>query len=433
MSMKTKSIKLAGIAIVLALSLYHFGYSAMYAGNVGFVDFSIFLRQVENFSETGELYIYTENMEAYAPGTPVYKFPPMYAMLLLPVVKGGYGDGVYQLHWLLQILVFLLTVAMIVIALAGRRPGWYALAAAALALNFEPFFETLFRLQIELPLLLLFTLCLVAFKKGRDGLAGAALAICAMLKIYPAFLLLYFCVKRRWAVVAWCIATMGLIQLASLIVVGPQENHLFWFKILPVMLQEGAKVTLENIGIAKYPQLLVGATPAMAATLSRIFCLALLAASIFAVVRAERVGGGRDPVALEWALFVSLMLLFLPNSWAHYQLLLLLPLLIVIEECMASQRPRPAVLASSMLACLLLLFYFPCADGSMPFPCAATPWFMGLFRFPRPFHDAMVNLRVLSGLLVWGASFALLILPRASSAGESSRSPVAHHSASHAP
>jgi hypothetical protein len=431
--MKTKSVKLAGIAIVLALSLYHFGYSAMYAGNVGFVDFSIFLRQVENFQETGELYIHTENMEAYAPGTPVYKFPPLYAMLLLPVVKGGYGDGIYQLHWLLQLVVFLLTVAVIVVALAGRRPGWYALAAAALALNFEPFFETLFRLQIELPLLLLFTLCLLAFMRGRDGLAGAALALCAMLKIYPAFLLLYFCVKRRWAVVAWCMATMGLIQVAGLIVIGPEENYLFYFKILPVMLQEGAKVTLENIGIAKYPQLLLGATPATADALSRMLCLALLAASIFAVVRAERTGGEKAPIALEFALFVSLMLLFLPNSWAHYQLLLLLPLLVALKGCMAPERLRPAVLASVMLASLLLLFYFPCADASMPFPCAATPWFMGLFRFPRPFHDAMVNLRVLSGLLVWGASFALIILPRASTEGGRRRSPGADHSASHAP
>ncbi len=428
--MKTKSVRLAAVAIVLALSLYHFGYSAMYAWKVGFVDFSIFLRQVENFSQTGELYIYTENMEAYAPGTPVYKFPPLYAMLLLPVVMGGYGDGVYHLHWLLQILAYLLTVAMIVVALAGRRPGWYALAAAALALNFEPFFETLFRLQIELPLLLLFTLCLLAFIKGRNGLAGAALALCAMLKIYPAFLLLYFCVKRRWAVVVWCIAVMGLIQVASLIVVGPEQNYLFYFKILPVMLHEGAKVTLENIGIAKYPQLLLGATPAASAALSRFFCLALLAASIFAVLRAEREGSRNAPIALEWALFVSLMLLFLPNSWAHYQLLLLLPLLVALKGCLAPERLRPAVLASVMLASLLLLFYFPCADASMPFPCAATPWFMGLFRFPRPFHDAMVNLRVLSGLLVWGASFALIILPRPSSAGEKPLSPGAERSAS---
>jgi hypothetical protein len=423
----------AGIAIVLALSVYHFGYSAMYAGNVGFVDFSIFLRQVEQFSHTGELYIHTENMEAYAPGTPVYKFPPLYAMLLLPVVKGGFGDSVYYVHWALQILVYLLTAALLVIALAGRRPGWYAMAAAVLILNFEPFFETLFRLQIELPLLLLFTLCLLAGIKGRDGLAGAALALCAMLKIYPAFLLLYFCVKRRWAVVAWCLATMALIQVASLIVIGPEENYLFYFKILPVMLQEGAQVTLENIGLAKYPQLLLGVGPAAASAMSRTFCLVLLVASIYAVMRSERIDRGRRSRPLEFALFVSLMLLFLPNSWAHYQLLLLLPLLVMLRECMMPGRGRPAVLASVMLASVLLLFYFPCADGSMPFPCAATPWFMGLIRLPRHFHDAMVNLRVLSGLLVWGAAFAMLILPRASIADESPRSPGADHTASPAP
>ena len=225
---------------------------------------------------------------------------------------------------------------------------------------------------------------------------------------------------------------MALIQLASLIVIGPEQNYLFYFKVLPFMLQEGAKVTLENIGLAKYPQLLLGAGPVLAKVISQILCLALLAASIFAVVRTQRRDSGEQAIALEFVMFVSLMLLFLPNSWAHYQLLLLLPVLVLLKGCMAPERARPAVLASVLLAALLLLFYFPCADGSMPFPCAATPWFMGLFRFPRPFHDAMVNLRVLSGLLVWGASFALLVIPRASNGGGSRRSPAVDHSAIHA-
>jgi hypothetical protein len=409
--MITRSVKPAGIAVLLALSVYHFGYSAMYAEDIGFVDFSIFLQQAEYFAETGRLYIHVENMEAYAPGTPVYKFPPLYAMLLLPVVKGGFGDAVYHVHWLLQILFYLLTVVAIVVALEGRRAGWYALVAALLALNFEPFFETLFRLQLELPLLLLLTLCLLSLMKGKDALAGAALAVCTMLKIYPAFLLIYFCIKRKWAAVGWCLATMVLIQVACMIVIGPQENYLFFFRILPVMLQEGAKVTLENIGLAKYPQLLLGAGPTLAKAVSQLFCLALLAASVYAVLRAARIERSSRLIALEFALFVSLMLLFLPNSWAHYQLLLLLPLLVVLKWCLPPEPPRPAVVACAMLACGLLLFYFPCADASLPYPCARTPWFLGLFRFPRSFHDSMVDLRVLSGLLAWGASFALLIAP----------------------
>ena len=121
---------------------------------------------------------------------------------------------VYDGHWLLQLMLYLLAAALAAWAL--RPPRWqvFAVAAALAALNFEPFFETLFGLQVETLMLLLLAICLIALQRGRDPVAGVGLAVCGMLKIYPAFLLLYLLVKRRWAAIGWCAGASLLIAVA---------------------------------------------------------------------------------------------------------------------------------------------------------------------------------------------------------------------------
>jgi len=397
-----KIAKYAGAAILLALSCYHFVYSAHHAGAFGFADFSIFLQEAENFLESGELYSHIDNMEAYAPGTPVYKFPPLYAMLLLPLVAGGISENIYIYHWIVQIIFYLLAATLAIRLLNRPHNGWFLFFAAVAILNFEPFFETLYRLQIETPLLLLLTLCLLLHIKGKDALAGAALGICVMLKIYPALLLVYFIMRRRWLAIAWCLGAMALIQAASLIIIGPQQNYIFFFKILPSMMGEQTRLILENFGIAGYLQSLLGLAPAAAKRVAQLICLALLAASLYALRK-----DGRSE--LQFTLFIPLMLLLLPNSWANYQLLLLLPLLVVLRSCITQARPRPELAAVLLIAYLLLLFYAPCAGASQPYPCAVTPFFLGLLQFPRPFHDGLVALRILASLALWGSALYLLL------------------------
>jgi hypothetical protein len=401
--------KYAGAAILLALSCYHFVNSAHHAGAFGFVDFSIFLQEAENFLESGELYAHIDNMEAYAPGTPVYKFPPLYAMLLLPLVAGGISEHIYTYHWIFQIICYLLAAVLAIQLLNRPKNGWFLVLAAVAVLNFEPFFETLYRLQIETALLLLLTLCLLLHIKGKDALAGTALGICVMLKIYPALLLVYFIMRRRWTAIAWCLGAMVLIQTASLIIIGPQQNYIFFFKILPSMMGEQPKLILENFGIAGYLQSLLGLTPAAAKRVAQLICLALLATSLYALRR----GDSRE---LRFTLFIPLMLLFLPNSWANYQLLLLLPLLVVLRSCISKTRPRPELAAALLIAYLLALFYAPCADASQPYPCAVTPLFLGLWQFPRPFHDGLVALRIFASLALWGSAIFLLLERSASCA-----------------
>jgi hypothetical protein len=204
---------------------------------------------------------------------------------------------------------------------------------------------------------------------------------------------------------------MALIQVASLIIIGPEQNQVFFFKILPAMMAEHASLIPENLGVAGYIQQLLGIAPEAAKRVSQLISLALLSISLYALYRGGAPQGEGDRAALEYALFFPLLLLFMPNSWAHYQLLLLLPFMVALGRVVDGEGPRAEPGALLLVAYSLTLFYSPCAAAETGFPCAGDPLMLGLFSLPRSFHDGMVLLRVFSSLLLW-LSCLLLLLDR---------------------
>lgn len=407
-----------GAAVLLLLSAYHFAVSSWNSVARGIVDFPIFVRHAERFLETGDLYVYAENLAAYAPSTAVYKFPPTYAMFLLPLVRNGIPKLLYYYHWAFLLAVYLGAVTLAIHALRPARAGPFVFGALLLALNLEPFFETLWRQQLEIPLLLLATLGLWAVLTRRDVAAGLATGLGAMLKIYPAFLLIWFAARRRWKLLAACIGAAVAIEAAALIVIGVRENETYFLHILPVILDETSLVKPENVALGRYLQELFGVAPMAAKRVSQGVVLALLAAFFVAPRRVAPPAAVRDRVALEYSLFLGLTLLSLPNCWVSQQVLLLPLYLVLLRRALEIRRGGAALLASLLGGYACLLFYTPCAVPEIPWPCAQTPYFLGLLQLPRGFHDLMVELRVLGTLLPVGAGLALLFAERRHEARE---------------
>jgi len=403
--------------VLLLLSVFHFVQASRNSRAFGFVDFPIFLAQAELYLITGELYVDAGDPESYGPAAAVYKFPPLYAMLLLPFVRGGVADGVYLGHWILQILLYAASIALMLGALRRQGGLLFVFAGVLLALNFEPFFETLWRLQIETPILLLLVLALWAHDSKQQAWGGAAIGVGFMLKLYPAFLLVYFAVRRSWLVIVGCLVTIALIVLSSLIVIGPEENAAYFFKILPLLLGEAPRVSTENLSLARHLQVLFGLGPELAKRVVQVLVVPLIVVSAVGVVRRESRLGERLAGATAFSLFIPLMLLAMPNSWVNYQLLLLLPLLVLLCHCTRPGRDRVALTALLAAAYVPLLFYWPCEVPSVPWPCAQTPYFLGLVRLPRAFHDLMVETRALSPLLVWAGLFSALVYGPGSGSG----------------
>jgi hypothetical protein len=218
--------------------------------------------------------------------------------------------------------------------------------------------------------------------------------------------------RRWWRAVISCIAAMILIQLVSLLVIGPGENYVYFFRILPSMLSETSFVNTENLGFGRYFQELLGLGALTAKRVSQLLVAASLGLSLWAVHRGRQVADQQMRRTLELALFVSLMVLALPNSWVNYQLLLLVPYLVLVRQALVAGRSGRAVLAVLLFGWVFLLFYAPCADPSVEWPCARTPWFLGLVQLPRGFHDLMVSLRILGTIAPFGVALTMMLRQR---------------------
>jgi hypothetical protein len=90
------------------------------------------------------------------------------------------------------------------------------------------------------------------------------------------------------------------------------------------------------------------------------------------------------------------MLLVLPNSWANYQLLLLLPIAGLLGRAFAVAQHRGAVLGTSAVATLMLLF------------SEDAGYIYGLSSGNTPLYLSVVGARALATALVW-AALALLL------------------------
>lgn len=128
--------------------------------------------------------------------------PPFYYTILLGVdaLLGGRQNVVYFFYGIQFLLFPLAIVCLVKTVWEGQgRPSWAAYGVAAvLAVNFQPFLETLAQHKVEGLEFVLICVALLAFRRGRDLWCGSLLMLAANLKYLPALLLVHFGAKREW-------------------------------------------------------------------------------------------------------------------------------------------------------------------------------------------------------------------------------------------
>lgn len=396
------------LAPLVLLSVYHFHYGLQRSYLYGYADFPIFAEQAHAYLQTGVLYPDAENAAAWEPGAHVFKYPPFYSVWLLPFVKEGVPQALYDGLWWIVLAVYFGCVALGIRLLPGRRLSLTALTIVLAALNFEPFLETLWHLQLETLFVLAFLLVLLAYRNGRYVAAGVLIGVCASLKVYPAFLLLLFAVRGSWRVVGSALATAMLCVTASYIIVGHPAHVNYFGHILPVMLGEGPSLIAKNQSLARYVVDLTGWSPEAGKRVAQLVGLGLVAWTVACVRRNRPQAADPDVIALQLAAFVGLMSLCMANFWSHYQVMLLFPFIVVLHAMWKRPsliRPVGAMLA---VAYAVTLFYSPCQTLTPNAPCAETPHVLGLFQLPRPLHDVLVYAKVLANVAAWLAPLILL-------------------------
>ena len=399
----------AAVILVLAFSLWHFAFGLERSHRNGYADdVPIFAQRAAGFLQDGVLYPDADRAELWGPGAPVFKYPPIYITWLLPLVKGGVERSIFDGLWWGLLAIYVVATVLGVVIFRGKRLLQTAVVFAVLALNFEPFYENLWHLQFETLFVLAFMLALYAFHRRRDFAAGALIGVCASLKIFPVFLLLYFVLRGRWKVVVGAVGTAILALVFSLIVVGVPAHLDFFGRLLPGMLDEPASLLSTNQGLARYVQDLTSLAPQWSKRIAQLLALCALVVSVVCVRRNHAHRENWDATSLEFAMFVSLLTLSMPNFWTHYQVLQLLPLMIVTHWLLKHRSSRSLVAPLVVAAYALTLFYSPCQPLETGFPCAQTPHFLGLVQIARPIHDALAYAKMLSNVLLWVATVVLL-------------------------
>jgi hypothetical protein len=322
----------------------------------GVMDFPIFLEHARNFIDTGVLY--ARDIQQYGPGAPIYKFPPLFgAMLVFCMEQGATDQALFSWALAAQEVCFFGSALLMVGMLYQyvRWPwAWLLPVVLIVALLFPPNIENVLRLQLDAYVLLLLTAALFFLLKEKNGLAGFCVGLAILLKVYPVVLLVYFLMRRQWAACVGVLVACLMVTTATLAMLGVAEHAYFLSSVLPVMLMESASASLENLSLAAYVIYFQGDGPHVGYMAKPVVAACVLVAGwgLFQSSRMPRDAASPIRTALDVALLITLVLIGLSNSWWNYQILLLIPTVVILVAAFAV-RPVPWA--------LVVFFAFTCA------------------------------------------------------------------------
>jgi hypothetical protein len=261
----------------------------------------------------------------------VFKVPPFYGMLFVPFVFQD-GTQILLYHRILNTVLLAITV-LVWFRMWNIRVLTAMGAGVLMLINFRAFTDTMAFGQIDLALLLILTLALWALRGGHDGVAGALVALGTLFKIYPVLLLGFFVAKRQWRALAGFVVGMIVFNGISMAVMGWEIHRAYLLDVLPNI--GGTTSWVENQTIGGFLARLVD-TPTEAGVLANR-SIALLANAISLVVIAAACVLALRPAqrdtttfALQYGLFLLVMVLAIPAAWMHYETLLFVPFAVLL-------------------------------------------------------------------------------------------------------
>jgi alpha-1,2-mannosyltransferase len=228
---------------VIALTLFFFSYR-LFSGKYIQVDFVSFYSTGKAAAAGGNFYNYdylkTFNQNPEAQVFP-YLYPPVLALSLIPLSSLSIQNA--QLIWVLgAIICFIITSILCINILKnlykikdkveeGRQLIVYSIFNLLL-LIILPFKNNLIFGQVNFLVLTFISLSIFFNVRNKNFLSGLLLSFAIMIKITPAFLLIYYLSRKNYKAIYGCITGLAILFLITLIA-GKGELWLEFFKILP--------------------------------------------------------------------------------------------------------------------------------------------------------------------------------------------------------
>jgi Glycosyltransferase family 87/WD40-like Beta Propeller Repeat len=293
---------------------------------------------------------------------PIVGFVPLTPFSALPVLPLTYWAPLTAKHvWIVLNLGLLGGIAAVLHSLTGL--AWRRIALLTV-LNL-PMHHNLLYGQYYVVLLLLLTLALWLYVRGKPTLAGVLMGIAFGLKIFPVFFVLYFVRKRDWRAAVGLIAGSVAAGLASIAAFGLQLNRVFAFQVLPWALR-GDAMDPYNLGSGSLSSLLhrllifepewnphpLLNAPTAFAVLHPLLQILIFAPALFLVIPKD---SRPQQVRLEWSAFLLALLAISTLPASYHFTLLILPVGVIVSVLLDGRNYR----ALALLAFLYLAICIP--------------------------------------------------------------------------
>jgi len=241
----------------------------------------------------------------------------------------------------------------------------FTLAGLLITFSFFPVYYNIYMGQINALLFLCMALVLYFARRGRPWCAGFFIALAALVKIFPAVLILFFAAKRQFKPVVAAIVSIIALGAVSLTVCDASLYVNYMSQVLPGQVVGGdvmrlpSLVAYRNQGLSGlFLRLLtdnpyvnaLGNWPALALGLGALTGVFVLVAALWVAAGRD---GGRPVGDLEFGLCLVATLLALTKSWEFYGVLLLFAYLAILRLVAYAQGvPRTPLLLTFLSFCV---------------------------------------------------------------------------------
>ncbi len=302
--------------------------------------------------------------------------PPTSVLLALPLGRLHYTDAV--LAWnLISLVAFLAGLAIVARALPVPRA--LILPGAAMLTFCHSVYGNFYLGQLTFLLVCLVAAVWALDRSGRPIAAGLLVGLAAAIKLFPAYLLVYFAVQGKLRALGAAVVSFAVLTLATIAVLGWDTYHDYLEIVLPELDKFrgfGYNVSIAGLwhklfdpaaDIGLISPLWPSAAVAQYGTLlSDLVVTAAVAATVYRAKTPSR----RD---LAFGLTVTAMLLVSPVTWDFSLPLLLVPLAVIARTSTRSQWMPVALIL------ILAVLWFPqnslveLASMISPYRGALTP------------------------------------------------------------
>jgi hypothetical protein len=327
----------AGVAVITVVLVQQRYVAAIADG--GGTDLAIFLRGADHASSGNDVY-----------DEPAYTYSPLLAWILVPIAGNAFAVEIWTAFCL---ACGLAAIALVVLTLRDRLPGWRAPVVAGVGVVTLYFSHVatieLFLGQVQFPLLAL-AAAAVFVGRRRPIVSGILLAVAALLKTWPAMLLLWLARRGqpgRWWGFAGAAATGALFLVAWWAIGGFDGPGRLVERTLHLREQRMGLYSVWYFAREGVPGADDPLAMADAPILGQVTSWVLAAAVVAGIVLVLRRPG--DPSLAMWNLAGATILL-LPDSHPFYRVLLLPALWVWLAIVLSSRRRREPLIVVAVLA-----------------------------------------------------------------------------------